>query len=237
MLIAEEQAGGVWSCSGEDLSEPARRVFGTAPTVNMVIAEGWNPLGGGCLSHHLGSGERRAAVVCWSGTLAAGLFERDLATWGPEGWRAMLECAAGLAREAEELGVSVLVRPHARHVLSDVQRCVRFIEEFKGMRVGLALDPCALLEASMLERASDHLERAMGSLGGVCSAVMLTNVAVSPGGGSEEDLELAPAAAHLGVVDAGALGGLVGRYVPRNTPVAIPGGDTGAAIAALGLGR
>jgi hypothetical protein len=104
--------------------------------------------------------------------------------WGPGAWQAML----GACREARGAGVRLLLRPHARHILSDAQRCLRFLEEqAPPFAPPLLLDPAAMLTESMLPDAAEHLERILGALAGREGVwgVLLSGVEPAPGGGGE----------------------------------------------------
>lgn len=109
-------------------------------------------------------------VVVWSGWMGEGdaergVWERDFRTWSPEAWKR-------LEREVGEFRRRVLVRPHARHVLSDAQSCVTFFRSHE--HVGLLLDPIAMLTPEMTPRAEEHLERIVGALAGRADAVVMT---------------------------------------------------------------
>lgn len=110
-------------------------------------------------------------VIVWSGWLGDNPFAADPRAWGGEAERALdavvQQCAAG--PNAPELWL----RPHARHVLGDAHRVARFLERNRGLNVGLALDPLALLEDSMLPKAEDHLERIFQRLAPIAAAYWL----------------------------------------------------------------
>ncbi len=97
-------------------------------------------------------------VVVRSGSLDGPAFE----TWGPKGWEALQARCEALAGSGAEL----LVLPHAGDVLSDVQRCLKFLDRWAEVAtpIGLVLDPSALMTESMLDRAADHLGRMAASL-------------------------------------------------------------------------
>ncbi len=138
-------------------------------------------------------------VVCWSGWLGPEIFARDVRTWGPGGWSALERACEGM-----EAG-RVLLRTHARHVLSDAQRCLAFLRRWEG-KVGLLLDPMAMLEVSMLDRAEEHLDRIVGALGahpGV-GAMVACNLSV-------EGEEARAVGMEAGVVGAGLIDRMLAR--------------------------
>jgi len=97
-------------------------------------------------------------VVVRSGSLDGPAFE----TWGPKGWEALeARCESIVESEA-----TLLVLPHAGDVLSDVQRCLKFLDRWAEAiePIGLIVDPAALMTESMLDREADHLGRMAASL-------------------------------------------------------------------------
>lgn len=103
--------------------------------------------------------------VRWSGSVAeldgGGVFEADPRTWGPKGWEA-LEGAVG-GRD----GGRVVLRPHARHVVSDVPGCRKVLGAEWGRGVSLLVDPMSMMTPAMLKsrEAEDHLLRVLEMVG------------------------------------------------------------------------
>lgn len=159
----------------------------------------------------------RSRVVVWSGTLASTLFGRDPLGWGPATLDSFRAWCAGAHEVCEQHGMIVLLRPHARHALCDVPRCLAFLREYEGSpHFGIALEPVAMLEASMLDAAEDHLRRIFESLGSRAGALILTNVAHEQPGG---DAAVARVAFEAGRLDPGALGKLVRASCPAELPL------------------
>lgn len=147
-------------------------------------------------------------TIIWSGTPSADLFERDPRAFAPSAWEQFLRnCDAIQERNA------IWFRPHARHVLSDVQRIVRFIAERPGF--GVALDPARLLESSMLDRAADHYRRAFETLGPIVQLIWLTGVAQPE---NEEDPPR-PVPIGKGLINADQIVHLWRQCCPPTTPV------------------
>jgi len=185
----------------------------TASVAGFAVLDA-NPLG----TPGVGAGEllgARATPVVWSGTLGAGLFEVHLPTWGPEAWAALGRWCDGVRSELDGAGRRVLLRPHARHVLSDVQRCVRFFDERAGQPFGLALEPSALFEPSMLETADDHLTRIFTFLGPRAAVLIRTDAA--PGVDAADPMSRPPLG--KGVLNAALYSALAADHQPPNTPV------------------
>jgi hypothetical protein len=92
-------------------------------------------------------------------------------------------------------GGRLLLRAHARQVLSDPPSVRAFLAdratEGFGEQVGLALEPAALFEASMLgPEAPDHLERILAGLGDLTALLLESDVRrpdAAPGDGGGED--------------------------------------------------
>lgn len=112
--------------------------------------------------------------VCWSGwvgesDLGSGWFERVPGQWLPssrQAWKAVAERA-----DAVE---GIVLRPHARHLLSDGPGCQNWLREAEGRR--LLLDPVSMLEPEMLPDADDHVERLLTTLGADCWGVVVSDV-------------------------------------------------------------
>lgn len=196
---------------------------------------------------HLASAlaEPGAGPVCvWSGTLAdpeEGLFARDPRTWMPAGLDALDGTVRGVLDKADATGdhgrPALLLRPHARHVLCDPQRCLTLLDRWADLPVGLALDASAMLEPSMLGAVEDHLARALEALGHHAAAVFLTDL--RPADPDEADAGFVPV--PLG---AGELAPILDRYAelvdahaPADAPVVLLGPDPEGQLARLRAGR
>lgn len=116
--------------------------------------------------------------------------QTDPRTWGPKGWKELEQAiAACLAQKPARF----LVRPNAADVVSDAPSCLRFLSERNRMmeamlelkkaenggiagmesvtehgeaRLGLLLDPAAMLAPSMLADAEDHVRRILELVAG-----------------------------------------------------------------------
>lgn len=176
--------------------------------------------------------------VMWSGGLDRDEpFARDPRLWSP----AILDDLRSRLRECLDRspGIRLLLRPHARHVLADLNRCVSFARDLctdpaMHSRIGFALDPAALFEPSMLPTQSDYLERILSSLGARCELLILSGLTQHPEAIDEEEpspMQACPV--HHGVLDVGILGRLVREYCPVELPILFPFPDTGAQLASL----
>lgn len=173
-----------------------------------------------------------ATPVVWTGSLAGPLFARDPRTWSPAGWAALGAWCDAVRDVLEHAARTVMLRPHARHVLSDVQRCVRFFEDRAGQPFTLALEPAAMLEPTMLAGAEDHLGRIFEFLAPRAAVVIMSNVAPLSDGA---ETPLQRGRAHHGAIDPALTARLVREHVPEATPIALFAGDEAAQIEALGL--
>lgn len=104
-------------------------------------------------------------LVVHSGSLAeiegGGVFDSHPGTWGPRGWGALQDACERVARGSSRV---FAVRPHARHVVSDMPSIRRFgavVAEGHPGRFRLLLDPLGMLDVSHLDRrtAEEHLRR------------------------------------------------------------------------------
>ena len=212
-----------------------------APGTPLGAFVGGNPLDG----HWAVDAELPGAwVMAWSGTLGASPFEGTPANWmrGPKALDGLCDALAPqLARHGKRL---VLV-PHARHVLSDARSaltwwCERVIpgEDPNLVRrspagprpFGLALDPAALLEPSMLGDVEDHMQSLLASFGPRIDVLMLRDARIDP----EDPESLVPCALGEGVLPRDRVRALVAEHVPEDTPIAVPGAGLDRALAWLG---
>ena len=212
--IEDESRAGVIHAGGG-----AARGWGAWMPGNVLDA-GWTIPGGGEMG-----GARR--VVAWSGTVAERFFEADPRTWGPRGQEGLKSRCDGLVHELVESGITLALRPHARHVLADAHRCGLFLAWREGQPFELLLDPASLLTAGMLEKSEDHLTRTFEILGGrpgVCG-VVLANVrapkveAGEAGPDSGPPLELCPLHGAGGVLNGGLIERLCAEHVAAGVPV------------------
>ena len=183
-------------------------------------------------------------VLAWSGTLGDGLFEGTPANW-MRGPARLNETCTELAPQLARHGKRLVLVPHARHVLSDARSALTWWCErlFPGERFellppapdtrrsfGLALDPGALLEPSMLPDIEDHLQSLLSALGPRIDLLLLRDVRVDP---ADPD-SLEPCALGTGALPRERLLDLVARHVPEPVPVAVPGAGLAASLAWLG---
>ncbi|MGP1346455.1 MAG: hypothetical protein ACTS3F_07290 [Phycisphaerales bacterium] len=189
-------------------------------------------------------------LVLWSGSGAAmgedsheGFFDRSLGTWGPVALEHFKGVVDRLAAVGDHLGVRLVFRPHARHVLADPQRCLGFLRDRADAPIGLLVDPGAMLERSMLREVDDHVARAISALAPLADGVALTSVAGDPGAGvSADTLEAPPmeiVALSRGLANAERAGRLI-REIERAGAedegfAVVAVGDAGAEFAAAGL--
>lgn len=167
-------------------------------------------------------------LIAWSGTLAPeGLFARDPRTWMPAGLDALRRALGALRPKLKGAHARLLLRPHARHVLADPQRCLTTLRKWRAADApfGLVLEPAAMLEAGMLAAVEDHLRRAFEALGPLADAILLDNASPSvatPEGdaddpGAAPPLDLVPL--HRGAIDPALLVALAREFVPETTPI------------------
>ncbi len=67
-----------------------------------------------------------------------------------------------------------MIRPHARHLVSDVPGCLGLMR--REPRFRLAFEPALLFEPVMLVAAEDHLVRMFGGLASVAEVIVISDV-------------------------------------------------------------
>lgn len=183
-------------------------------------------------------------VATWSGTLASdGLFEADVKNWTVAAKSELHDKLDRLNAMADAKGLTgrIMLRPHARHILSDWHTCSRFLAQRAlagDARTCLLVDPAAMLTAQMLERSVEHLERTFeqvglmlrdeaqrGRIGGVVVSNLRKGVgAVDPLGYDEGKGLLACRVDEEGALDVGHLVRLVKAHLVTGTAVVFVGG-------------
>ncbi len=107
------------------------------------------------------SGARVLAYSGWIDGEPGGEFTEF--SWSPSTWARCVERLAALKARCEAIGgaggVELLIRPNARHVVSDVPMCQKLLGEAALEGVGIVLDVAGMLTASMVRDAADHLRR------------------------------------------------------------------------------
>ncbi len=187
------------------------RLFAAVEDANLALADPQ--------IRHVAPGVTR--LLCWSGWFGEGadpqrgIFPRDFRTWTPVGRAALhAACDAALATLTPR-GVEFMLRPHARHILSDVQGCLAFLRSYPSVR--LLLDPASLLTGAMLPSAEDHLRRMFENLAPHPStaAVVLANVERLTADDSDA---LGPVPLHRGLIDPALLLRLWKEHCPIDLP-------------------
>jgi len=148
----------------------------------------------------LADGPPPVPSCCWTGTLA-GPGDPPL-TWIREGWEQLDVLLA-------DCSFRCLLRPHARHLASDVPSTRLLLEKTVPLGIGLGLGPASMLVSSMLEDASDHLVRLLEGLGPDCQMVILEDL----------DERGSPRPIGEGVLPGQLLGRLIADHVPEAVPV------------------
>ncbi len=181
-------------------------------------------------------------LVAWSGTQADSPFASHPLTWSARGWAALHAACDALTRVLTESGRALLLRTHARHVLSDPRACLKFAAERGPVSPIVVLpDIAAMIDVSMLPTIEDHLGRlfaALPSITGAAGAV-LANVASPAESPDTERDELGAQGAltaspiHRGVVPVSVLADGWKSHMPADAPVVLVGDDVPDQLAAL----
>jgi len=110
---------------------------------------------------------RTTSVILWSGSCAelddppGNLFDAHPRTWAAHGWAALERACAHAAAATTD---TILIRPHARHVLSDIPSLKRFAHTIAPDHPGrfeLFIDPPSMLDTTHHDRglAPDTIAR------------------------------------------------------------------------------
>lgn len=193
----------------------------------LARAAGHNPL---ALDPAAAAAELAEAtlVLGWSGGLGDDLFERAFATWMPAG-RAALDAYLDAAEPVlRQRGSRLLLRTHARHVISDAQAAVALLDTRPDAPIGVALDPAACLEPSMLADVEDHMVRFFALAGSRSEVLILSSVHQPASPDSPEPL--APAPLGDGLIDPILLGRLAREHAREDAIVAVVGPDAEAQL-------
>ena len=155
-------------------------------------------------------------LICWSGNLGQTLFESNPATWLSPGHNALNQLCDQWLEVLQHAECLMCFRPHARHVLNDVQSTLSFLKQREGQSFGLALDPAGLLEPSMLDDVEDHLTRMFEILGPRCDFLVLHDIQRDE---AADELRLVPFGE--GLLPAPLLVRLIGETLDPATPVVL----------------
>lgn len=178
---------------------------------------------------------RSPRVVAWSGWLDEqadprhGRFPLDFRVWTVPAWDALSRACDALLPRLAETPATLLLRPHARQVLSDAQACITFLRPRPDQPIRLLLDPASMLTDAMLPTAEDHLARIFEALGPHpnVAAVLLANLRRA------QDGDLVPAPLHSGLLDPRLLIDPWRAHCPANLPCILPEPDFATQISFL----
>ncbi len=184
------------------------------PSVVLASTMRSNPLGSNWLLDVDCPGAR---IVSWSGTLGEMLLDAEPRNWMKPGFDALRAFCDEVSPQLVAHERTLCFQPHARHVLSDVQAAMRFLNDREQEPFEIALAPGSLLERSMLEKIEDHLHRAFEALGSRCSMLVLHDALP----GEQDDAPLNAVPLGRGVLPQGLVRELMDRYVPDETPIVL----------------
>ena len=185
-------------------------------------------------------------LVAWSGSLGDEPFDAHPLTWGPRGWAALHAACDRLSPVLIDSGRTLLIRTHARHVLSDPRACLKFAaERGAGSPFALLPDVAAMIEPSMVATIDDHLDRLFAALpaiageaGAVLAGVPARATVAQPGpdqteGDAAASPALLPVPIHRGAVPAAALIARWRLRMPYGTQMVLVGEEIDEQVAAL----
>ncbi len=153
---------------------------------------------------------------CWSGTLAEEPFAIHPPNWmspGRSSLDAFVQAATTTLRNSAQ---ALCLRPHHRHVLSDVPGCMRLLRENAGIGLHISLAPADLISPDMVKDLPDHLERIFSTLGPRAAIVLLQDL-----GPIDQHNLLAPVALGDGILPRDQVLQLIKDHVPAETPIVV----------------
>lgn len=155
-------------------------------------------------------------VIVNSGSLSDDLEALDPRNWMAPGLAALAQHLDSLDAAARATGVQLLLEPCSRHILHDAQVAGIYLSQFADGPFGLALNPTALFEPSMLSVREDHLQRIAEALAPRAQALILGNVRLD-----EQPERLIPSEPGEGVFDLSAVLTACLPCLPLETPVIV----------------
>lgn len=202
----------------------------THPSRDIATFLARAPINDPAFDGEIASAAPGSTLIAWSGRADdsdSDPFATDPRSWLPGAMPAFFARLESLEPALRSRRVRLLIRPHARHIVSDAPRCglvLKHQARSTEPHIGIALDPIALLEPSMLPSALDHIRRALESLAHRAGIVILTN-AREPSG---PDAWFTPVPLGDGLIPQGALVALADRLIPPDRPIAMLGADGAA---------
>lgn len=211
---------------------------GVRPIVDATTGQQWGSWLDRCFMPHASlRSDVTGKVIMWSGGLdEEAPFARDPRAWSPAALDALVAHAQSHLRTHSDS--TLILRPHARHILGDLNRCNRYTRDHghaARQSLGFALDPASLLEPSMLPSAHDHLARSFATLAKRSDLLILTGL-LPPDPEWSDDPDASPLQAcpcNTGVLDPVLIGDLIREHCPIELPLLFPFSETDAQLAAL----
>ena len=97
-----------------------------------------------------------------------------------EAFARFIQCIEPLAREAEDLGVTLAVEPVAKDIISDPERAERMLDTLKSDHVGIILDAVNLLSRDNHMRADAIIDEAIRRFGDKVCLLHMKDYTVDP---------------------------------------------------------
>ena len=132
------------------------------------------------LAHLRAKGDSPITFLCWSGTLATGLFDDDPRNWMRAGRDALTQLINSLLPIARESGAQIGLVPHHRHILSDFLGQLRISREHEGSSLITILSPATLIAPSMGKDLTDHVTRSIAVIAPSAATVILEDIQLDP---------------------------------------------------------
>ena len=114
-------------------------------------------------------------LIVNSGSLNNDLDALDPHNWMPGGIKSLLTRLESLGPALRATRTTLLLEPRSRHILHDAPVARDFFGQHPDESIGLALNPTALFEPSMLRYREDHLHRIAEALAPIAAVLILAN--------------------------------------------------------------
>ncbi|MCC6909276.1 MAG: hypothetical protein IT430_15160 [Phycisphaerales bacterium] len=160
----------------------------------------------------IGSGR----IIVNSGSLADDLVALEPHNWLGGGKAALTTHLERIEPALRASPVRLLIEPCSRHVIHDAQAALLFLQEQSAAPVGLALNPTALFEPSMLAFREDHLLRIAESLAPRCEMLILAGMELD-----EVDERFNPCSPEEGEFDLVEVWTACRAHLPAEAPVVL----------------
>ena len=128
-------------------------------------------------------------------------------------WKLLKSVVEEVVEVAEKFGVSLGLEGYYNNVINTPERMQRMLEEVPSMNLGIVMDPCNYINASLAHRQQEVIEDAFSRLGDRILIAHAKDMIFKSADTSEEHREIQPAAG-TGILDYATYMKLLHEYKP-----------------------